>query len=125
MCSPTHELSNRKWMALASHHTWLLGQAEKLFSFFERRLINPLGGFYDLDEEGRPTAPGDKPARYCFATSRIVHAYAIAYLLDRPDADIIVDHGISFLWNGTATPTMAGTYWGVGYDGLSDPTKQA
>jgi mannose/cellobiose epimerase-like protein (N-acyl-D-glucosamine 2-epimerase family) len=112
-------------MALASHHTWLLGQAEKLFSFFERRLINPLGGFYDLDEEGRPPAPGDKPARYWFATSRIVHAYAIAYLLDRPDADIIVDHGISFLWNGTATPTMAGTYWGVGYDGLSDPTKQA
>ena len=74
-------------MALANLiHTWLLGQAEKAFSFFERRLINPLGeAFYDLDEEGRPTAPGDKPARYCFATSTIVHAYAIAYLLDRPD----------------------------------------
>ena len=45
-------------MALANHRTWLLGHAEKLFSFFERRLINPLGGFYELDEEGRPTAPG-------------------------------------------------------------------
>jgi hypothetical protein len=45
-------------MALANHRTWLLEHAEKLFSFFERRLINPLGGFYELDEEGRPTAPG-------------------------------------------------------------------
>jgi mannose/cellobiose epimerase-like protein (N-acyl-D-glucosamine 2-epimerase family) len=53
-------------MALANHRAWLLGHAQKLFSFFERRLINPLGGFYELDEEGRPTAPGydaaDKPA---------------------------------------------------------------
>jgi hypothetical protein len=64
MSSPTHELSNRKWIALASHRTWLLGQADALgswgkpksfFSFFERRLINPLGGFYDLNEQGRPT----------------------------------------------------------------------
>ena len=114
-------------MALANHRTWLLGHAEKLFSFFERRHINPLGGFFDLDEEGRPTAPGDgaadKPARYRFATSRIVHAYAIAYLMagQTQTSSLITE---SFLWNATATPTMAGTYWGVGYDGLSDPTKQ-
>jgi hypothetical protein len=48
-----------------------LGQAEKLFSFFERGIIIPLGGFYDLDDEGRQTPPGygaaDKPARYLFA----------------------------------------------------------
>jgi sulfoquinovose isomerase len=91
-----------------------LGQAEKLFSFFERRLINSLGGFYDIDEVGRPTAPGygagDNPARYCFATSRIVHAYAIAYLMSRPSADIIVDHGISFLWNGHRDSDYGGYY---------------
>jgi hypothetical protein len=45
MFSPAHELSNRKWIALASHRTWLLREAEKLFSFFERRIINPFGGF--------------------------------------------------------------------------------
>jgi sulfoquinovose isomerase len=129
MFSPAHELSNRKWVALASHRTWLLREAEKLFSFFERRIINPLGGFYDLDDEGRPTAPGygaaDKPARYLFATSRIIHAYAIAYLMGRPGADIIIDHGINFLWNGHRDPEYGGYYWGVGYDGPSDPTKQA
>jgi hypothetical protein len=57
MARSDSELSNREWIALANHHTWLLGQAEKLFSFFERHPINPLGGLYDLDEEGRPTTP--------------------------------------------------------------------
>jgi hypothetical protein len=80
-----------------------LGQAERLF--FERRLINP------LDEEGRPTAPGygaaDKPSRYLFANSRIVHAYAIAYLIGRPGTDIIVDRGLSFFGIATASPTTA------------------
>ncbi|HTV28737.1 MAG TPA: hypothetical protein VMF32_13210 [Xanthobacteraceae bacterium] len=59
--------SNRKRMALPSHRAWLLREAEALFSFFERRIVNPLGGFYGLDNEGRPTAPrygsADRPAR--------------------------------------------------------------
>jgi len=88
-----------------------LGQAERLFFVLERRLINPLGGCYDVDEEGRPTAPGygatDKPSRYLFATSRIVHAYAIANLIGRPGTDIIVDRGLSFFGMATATPTTA------------------
>ena len=121
--------SNRKWITLASHRAWLLRQAEALFSFFERGIINPLGGFYDLDNEGRPTAPGygsaDKPARYLFATSRIIHAYSIAYLMGRPGADIIIDHGMNFLWNGHRDSEHGGYYWGVGYDGPSDTTKQA
>ena len=129
MPNPTPNPSNRKWVALASHRTWLLRQAEALFSFFERRIINPLGGFYDLDDEGRPTAPGygaaGTPARYLFATSRFVHTYAIAYLMGRPGADIIVDHGMNFLWNSHRDSEYGGYYSGVGYDGPSDATKQA
>jgi sulfoquinovose isomerase len=78
-------LSERKWIALASRRGWLLQQAEAPFSFFERRIINPLSGFYDLDDGGRSTVPGygaaGKLARYLFATLRIIHAYAIAYLM--------------------------------------------
>ncbi len=115
-------------MALANHRTWLLGHAEKLFSFFERRLINPLGGFYELDEEGRPTAPGydaaDKPAG-TFSQPQGSFAYATAYLIGRPGADVIVDHGISFLWSGHRDSDYAVYYWGVGYDGPLDPIKQA
>jgi mannose/cellobiose epimerase-like protein (N-acyl-D-glucosamine 2-epimerase family) len=123
------ESSSRKWITLASHRAWLLREAEALFSFFERGIINPLGGFYDLDDKGRPTAPGygsaDKPARYLFATSRIIHAYSIAYLMGRPGADIIIDHGMNFLWNSHRDFEYGGYYWSVGYDGPSDATKQA
>ena len=123
------ELPNHKWTSLASHRNWLLREAEALFSFFERNIINPLGGFYDLDDKGRPTAPGYgaavKPARYLFATSRIIHAYAIAHLMGRPGADVIIDHGMNFLWSSHRDPEYGGYYWGVGYDGPSDSTKQA
>ena len=43
--------------ALASHRAWLLREPEKLFLFFERRIFNPLGGFYDLDDEGDQQRP--------------------------------------------------------------------
>ena len=129
MISVAPKASNRKWIALPSHRAWLLREAEALFSFFERRIINPLGGFYDLDDGGRPTSTGygaaGKPARYLFGTSRIIHAYAIAYLMGRPGADVIVDHGMNFLWDSHRDPDHGGYYWAVGYDGPSDATKQA
>jgi mannose/cellobiose epimerase-like protein (N-acyl-D-glucosamine 2-epimerase family) len=118
-----------KWIALPSHQAWLQRQAESLFAFFERNTINPLGGFYDLDDEGRPTAPGYganlPPARYLYATTRIVHAFAIAHLMGRPGAANIVDHGMDFLWKGHRDSEFGGYYWGVGYSGPTDATKQA
>ncbi len=118
-----------KWVALPSHRAWLLKQAEELFCFFENRIVNPLGGFFDLDEEGKPTAPGygrgGAPARYLFATTRIVHAFSIAHLMGRPGADAIVDHGMNFLWNGHRDPEQGGYYWAIGYDGPTDRSKQA
>ncbi len=120
---------NRKWTDLHSHRTWLLQRANDLFAFFERQIINPLGGFHDLDDEGRPAAPGfgsgGIPARYLYATSRIVHAFAIAHLMGRPGADLIVDHGMHFLWNGHRDREFGGYYWAVGYNEPTDSTKQA
>jgi hypothetical protein len=71
-------------VALANIALGSWGKPKKLFSFFERQLINPLGGIYDFDEEGRPSPPGTVSQ----------HASAIAYLIGRPGADIIVDHGL-------------------------------
>ena len=123
------EPSNAKWTLLPSHRAWLLGEANRLFAFFERRIVNPLGGFYELDDDGRPTAPGfgagGAPSRYLFYTTRIVHAFAIAHLMGRPGADVIVDHGMDFLWNGHRDARHGGYFWGVGYDGPSDSAKQA
>jgi sulfoquinovose isomerase len=129
MISLAADPPNGKWIALPSHRRWLLGEAEALFSFFDRHIINPLGGFHNLDDVGRPAAPGygagGKPARYLFTTTRIIHAYAIAHLMGRPGADVIINHGMDFLWNGHRDPEYGGYYWGVGYDGPSDNTKQA
>ena len=118
-----------KWVTLTSHRAWLLQQAENLFSFFERHSINPLGGFYDLDTEGRPQPPGippgSRPGRQLHSTTRMVHCFAIARLMGRPGADAIIDHGMDFIWNGHRDPVNGGYFWGVGYDGPTDDTKQA
>jgi hypothetical protein len=100
-------------MALANHRTWLLGHAEKLFSFFERRLINPLGSFYELDEEGRPTAPGydaaDKPAG---TISQPQGSFAltpplISWVGQARTSSLITE--LVFCGVATATPTTLGT----------------
>ena len=100
-------------MALANHRTWLLGHAEKLFSFFERRLINPLGGFYELDEEGRPTAPGydaaDKPAG-TFSQPQGSFALTpplISWVGQARTSSLITE--LVFCGVATATPTTLGT----------------
>lgn len=120
---------NSKWIDLPTHRMWLLQQANDLFAFFERQIRNPLGGFHELDAEGRPVAPGfgagGIPTRYLFATSRVVHAFAIAHLMGRPGADLIVDHGMDFLWNRHRDRDFGGYHWGVGYNELTDSTKQA
>ncbi len=117
------------WSLLPSHRAWLRGQANDLFSFFERAICNPLGGYYELDKKGRPTAPGfgagGPPTRYLFNTARIVHAFAIAHLMGRPGADAIVDHGMDFLWKSHRDQKRGGYFWGIGYDRPSDRTKQA
>src|SRR5208282_1145678 len=128
MISFAIEPQNSKWVALPSHRKWLLREAEALFSFFEREVVNPLGGFYDFDDEGRPAAPGfgagGKPARSLVATTRIIHAFAIAHLMGRPGADVIIDHGMNFLWRSHRDSEYGGYCWGIGYDGPSDSTKQ-
>ena len=56
-----------RWVALPSHRAWLLDEATSLFRFFERRSINPAGGFFVLDDRGEPIArskaTGKAPAR--------------------------------------------------------------
>jgi hypothetical protein len=71
MHAPARQIqgSVRSFVALAFnfiHCIWLVEQAENLLPF-ERRTINPLSVFHDLDDERRPKAPGygapDKPTR--------------------------------------------------------------
>ena len=82
-----------------------LGASRKSCFRFLSGVLSILGGF---DEVERPTAPDygadNEPARCGFATSRMVHAYAIAYLMSRPGADLLVDHGIIFSFGAVPDP---------------------
>ena len=118
----------RKWVELASHRLWLAGQAEGHLAFFEKNVVNPLGGYHALDDCGRATPPGygalRNPGRELYLTARMVHAFAIAHLMGRPGADVILDHGMDFLWNGHRDAKRGGYFWGVGYGALTDDSKQ-
>ena len=104
MASLETAAGSAKWATLAGHRLWLLQQAEALYGFFERHSINPLGGFYDLDDQGSPFAPGAVPGKHAgrqiHVTTRMVHCFSIAHLMGRPGATSLIDHGMDFLWNG-------------------------
>jgi sulfoquinovose isomerase len=114
---------------LPSHRAWLFQQADDLFAFFEKRSIDPLGGFFDLDVEGNPISSGipldEARSRGIHTATRMVHCFAIAYLLGRPGADAIIDHGMQSLWKNHRDSKEGGYFWTVDYDGPTDDTKQA
>ena len=117
-----------KWSTFQSHRAWLFQQANDLFAFFEKRSIDPRGGFFVLDEEGRPMSgisSSSGTSRSIHSATRMVHCFAIAYLLGRPGTDVIIDHGMQFLWNKHRDSINGGYFWSVGCDGPTDDTKQA
>ena len=117
-----------KWVTLPYHRSWLLDQASGLFDFFEPHSIDPVGGFFDLDDRGQPIerdAAGGRPARQLHSTTRMVHCFAISRLMGRPGAERFIDHGMDFLWNGHRDAVYGGYVWSVGKDKSGDERKQA
>ncbi len=108
------------WTTLPYHRAWLLDQASALFDFFEPASIDSAGGFFVLDDAGRPL-PGAK--RELHTATRLVHAFAIARLLGRPGAERFIDHGMSYLWIAHRDAAHGGYAWDAGQGG--DTTKQA
>ncbi len=110
-----------KWSTLAYHRSWLFDQASALLDFFEAESLDPAGGFFSLDNAGRPIS--EAKVREIHVTSRMVHCFAIACLMGRPGADRFIDHGLAFLWNGHRDTEHGGYVWGIGDGG--DSRKQA
>jgi sulfoquinovose isomerase len=117
-----------RFVEIPSHRLWLLGQAQRLFALFQQATINPKGGFFTLDDEGRALPPAD-PARgverQIHDTTRMIHCFAIAHLLGLPGADRVIDHGMDFLWNRHRDTVHGGYVWGVDDEGPTNATKQA
>ncbi|HLM38581.1 MAG TPA: AGE family epimerase/isomerase, partial [Microvirga sp.] len=112
------------WRSNPFHRQWLADQAKGLFDFFQRGVVNPAGGFFDLDDAGGPVETGN-PVRQIHNTTRMVHCFAIGALLGRPGCDTIVDHGMQYLWNSHRDARHGGYVWSLDNDGPKDDAKQA
>ncbi len=113
----------RTWAKRDYHRQWLLRQADALMDFFQYRAVNPKGGFNDLAADGMPLDP-DNPTRGIHASARMVHCYSIAYLLGRPGAGEIIDHGMRYLWEKHRDPLNGGYFWSLNDEGPVDDSKQ-
>lgn len=118
-----------KWTALLSHRQWLLAEAGRLFDFVEPHIIDPHGGYRELNDRGEPLPtgwpPAAQPTRNLFTTTRMVHCFALAHLLGRPGASRYVDHGMEYLWSGHRDLEHGGYRWSDGYQNPTNDTKQA
>lgn len=115
--------TSMNWACLPYHRRWLMDQANGLFDFFQYHAMNPKGGFFDLDDHGNPLG-GPNPTRGIHASARMVHCYSIGYLLGRPGAGDIIDHGMRYLWESHRDAKHGGYFWQVNDDGAADPSKQ-
>lgn len=109
------------WRQSATHRSWLMAQAERLFDFYQYASINPKGGFFDLDSEGRPFGN----VRQLHATTRMVHCMAIGHLLGRPGCYDLIDHGMAYIWNSHRDAKNGGYIWSLDDGGPADTAKQA
>jgi len=121
---PNLPATGSSWRTRPFHRQWLSTQAGSLFDFFQHRSINPAGGFFNLDGQGRPL-DADNSVRQIHSTTRMVHCFSIGVLLGRPGCDALVDHGMNYLWNHHRDAKHGGYVWSLVDDGPKDDTKQA
>ncbi|WIJ24303.1 AGE family epimerase/isomerase [Devosia sp. RR2S18] len=111
------------WSQRPFHRQYLMRQSNNLFDFFQAASINKNGGFFELDDEGRPL-DGDNPVRAIHATTRMVHCFAIGSLIGRPGSDEIVDHGMRYVWEQHRDQKNGGYIWSLDGNGPKDNSKQ-
>ncbi|MDP8918700.1 MAG: AGE family epimerase/isomerase, partial [Pseudomonadota bacterium] len=113
---PILPANGMNWRSNRFHRQWLFEQATNLFDFFQHSIINPVGGFFDLDDAGQPIETAN-PVRQIHNTTRMVHCFAIGTLLGRPGCDAIVDHGMNYLWHSHRDAQHGGYVWSLDDNG--------
>lgn len=112
------------WPNRPFHRQYLMRQANNLFDFFEAPSMNPKGGFFELDDDGRPL-DRDNANRQIHVTTRMVHCAVLGSLIGRPGSDEIVDHGMRYVWNKHRDGRNGGYVWSANDDGVTNGSKQA
>src|SRR5208283_3043282 len=97
-----------RWQLNPGHRQWLIAGAHRLIDFYQHAILDPGGGFFELDDDGRPF---DDPGRHLVTTTRMTHTFALAHLLGHPGAAPLVDHGIRSLRSIHLDPVHGGYYW--------------
>ncbi|ULR45305.1 AGE family epimerase/isomerase [Rhizobium sp. K102] len=123
MAPATGNVALGNWTSRAYHRAWLLDQANGLFDFFQHNSVNSKGGFYDLDDTGKPL-DAEGQIRSIHIAARAVHCFAIGALLGRPGAADLVDHGMDYLWNHHRDLENGGYFWSLDNNGPVDSNKQ-
>ena len=114
-------MPDTNWNTRPWHRDWLEARANDLFDLFQRNAVSPKGGFFDLDQAGRPHGH----IRQIHQTARMVHCFAIAAKLGRPGAEPIIEHGMRYLWDGHRDRKHGGYCWSLDDKGFKDDSKQA
>lgn len=96
------------WSQKRAHMSWLADQADRLFRFYERASLDPGGGYFTLDGDGRPQPTR---TRDLVGTGRMLFCFSLGCLLGRPGAGAIADHGLSFLTNQLRDDVHGGYVW--------------
>jgi sulfoquinovose isomerase len=110
------------WLSNAGHRHWLLAESKKLIDFFKPAVMDPAGGFFELDSDGRPF---NDSRRHLVTTTRMTHTFALAHLLGHPGAAPLADHGIRSLRSLHRDAIHGGYYWVAGKGDGTDRSKQA
>lgn len=104
----------------------LLDHAQALFRFFGAPSVNPSGGFFQLDGQGKPIITGPNGTlRELHETTRMVHCYALGAMMGIEGARGILDHAMLFLTEGHRDTKNGGFFWGVSDAGPERSDKQA
>jgi mannose/cellobiose epimerase-like protein (N-acyl-D-glucosamine 2-epimerase family) len=104
-----------------AHSRWLEAEGDRLLDF-GRASRHPSGGFAWLDETGNPDL--DRPVEL-WITCRMTHVYALAYLMGRPGAGALVDHGLVALSGRFRDQRHGGWYSQVSGSGPTTTAKTA
>lgn len=107
------------------HRRRLDAAADRLFALFETNALDPAGGFFPLDADGRAVEGIEGWPRGLHEATRMIHCFAIGHRLGRPAAMRFIDHGLAFLRDRHRDAAQGGWVWSVGRDGPADAAKQA
>lgn len=109
------------WLETEHHQCWLKADAVRQLNFF-RNSYNSEGGFHQLDSYGHRR---EGVAQELFATTRLIHSFAIGKLFGINDCEEMIDHGMQYLRDHHHDPIHGGYVWSLKAGNIENDCKLA